>query len=50
MIEAQKKPIRVGMVGAGYMTKLHSLSMSNLAALTGNAQLAFIVPVAPFSK
>jgi predicted dehydrogenase len=41
MIEAQKKPIRVGMVGAGYMTKLHSLSMSNLAALTGNKQDEF---------
>jgi predicted dehydrogenase len=27
-------PIRVGMIGAGYMAKLHSLSMRNLAGLT----------------
>lgn len=28
------KPFRVGMVGAGYMAKLHSLSMNNLAGYT----------------
>lgn len=34
MKNLQSNPIRVGMVGAGYMVKLHSLSMQNLAALT----------------
>lgn len=29
-------PIRVGMIGAGYMAKLHSLSMQNLSRLTDN--------------
>lgn len=29
-------PIRVGMIGAGYMAKLHSLSMQNLSKLTDN--------------
>lgn len=32
--QSSYSPIRVGMIGAGYMVKLHSLSMQNLAALT----------------
>ena len=35
------KPIRVGMIGAGYMVKLHSLSMRNLAALTDDKRDSF---------
>jgi len=34
-------PIRVGMIGAGYMVKLHSLSMNNLAGLTDNLDNRF---------
>ena len=34
-------PIRVGMIGAGYMVKLHSLSMLNLAGLTDDPHNRF---------
>ncbi|MDE1485485.1 Gfo/Idh/MocA family oxidoreductase [Xenorhabdus bovienii] len=36
-----KKPFRVGMVGAGFMAKLHSLSMNNIAGLTNDPDAKF---------
>lgn len=33
--------LRVGMIGAGYMAKLHSLSLNNLAGLTGDPADSF---------
>ncbi len=39
--DLKSSAIRVGMIGAGYMVKLHSLSMRNLAALTNHPQDRF---------
>lgn len=36
-----KLPFRIGMIGAGFMAKLHSLSMHNIGALTGDPRDRF---------
>lgn len=35
------KPIQVGMIGAGYMVKLHSLAMKNISSYRGASQSEF---------